>query len=311
MSDHIPHGDTALRLSWRFLPPSVRSAVAQQLGQEVVGARSCDAGFTPGFASVLTCADGSQHFVKAAAVKAQRLFVDHYRREAEVLRRLPAGVPAARLRWSMEVDDWFVFSTEFVPGRTPRRPWRLAELNAALDACEQVVSAGTPAPATFPRLVDELAGAPALWDLLPAGSVAADQLAEARALTVRYAEALDGEALVHQDLRDDNVVLPPEGGAVLVDWNWPARGAAWFDSLCLLLGPRGDGMEVDSVLRERPLFHRVPDESIDIALALLAGSFLGQASQQVPSNSPHLRDAQWRLGETAWNWLAERRDWPQ
>ena len=39
-------------------------------------------GFTPGFASVLVCEDGSRHFVKAASVKAQRLFADSYREEA-------------------------------------------------------------------------------------------------------------------------------------------------------------------------------------------------------------------------------------
>ena len=48
--------------------------------------QSQGAGFTPGFASVLTCADGSRHFVKAASLKAQRMFADG----------LPRGGPQAR-----------------------------------------------------------------------------------------------------------------------------------------------------------------------------------------------------------------------
>ena len=46
-------------------------------------------GFTPGFASVLTCADGSKHFVKAASARAQRPFADSYREEARKLLVLP------------------------------------------------------------------------------------------------------------------------------------------------------------------------------------------------------------------------------
>ena len=39
-------------------------------------ATSQNSGFTPGFASVLECEDGSRHFVKAASVRAQRMFAE-------------------------------------------------------------------------------------------------------------------------------------------------------------------------------------------------------------------------------------------
>ncbi len=306
---HLPHGDTALRLGWRFLPPHIRSAVEQRLGSPVVEARSCDAGFTPGLASVLTCADGSRHFVKAASAKAQRQFVDHYRTEARILARLPPGTPAARLLWTLDAD-WFVFSTEYVTGASPRRPWRRGDVEACLDACETLAEVGTPITGIPLRpQAEAVASDPALWDLLPAGSVPSDQLAVARGLAERHAEVLVGDTLVHHDLRDDNVLIGAGGAAVFVDWNWPVRGPAWFDSLSVLIGPRGDGLDISRHLAERPLLRDVPDEAIDIALALLAGYFLGSASQPVPTNSPYLRDAQWWQGETCWNWLAERRGW--
>src|SRR4051794_33167911 len=53
----IPHGRTARRLDWAYLPPMIRRAVEKRLGSAVVEAESQGAGFTPGFASVLTCAD--------------------------------------------------------------------------------------------------------------------------------------------------------------------------------------------------------------------------------------------------------------
>ena len=82
----IPVGKTARRLQWAHLPPTVRALVEDHCGSAVVDAESQDAGFTPGFASVLTCVDGSRHFVKAASVKAQRMFAA----------LLPRGGPQAR-----------------------------------------------------------------------------------------------------------------------------------------------------------------------------------------------------------------------
>ena len=50
----VPHGHTAFRLDWTFLPRDVRALVEDRLGSAVVEAASQDSGFTPGFASVLT-----------------------------------------------------------------------------------------------------------------------------------------------------------------------------------------------------------------------------------------------------------------
>ena len=87
----VPSGKTARRLEWPFLPPNLRAYIERKCGSPVVEAESQGAGFTPGFASVLTCEDGSRHFVKAASVKAQRLFADSYREEARKLRRCPTA----------------------------------------------------------------------------------------------------------------------------------------------------------------------------------------------------------------------------
>jgi hypothetical protein len=70
----IPHGRTAQRLEWAHLPPLVRGRIEEHCGSPVTSAASQGGGFTPGFASVLTCEDGSRHFVKAASNAAQRMF---------------------------------------------------------------------------------------------------------------------------------------------------------------------------------------------------------------------------------------------
>ena len=76
-----------------------------------------------------------------------------------------------------------------------------------------------------------------------------------------------------------------------------------------LIGPRGDGLDVDAVLAERPLTRDVPAEHVDIVLALLAGYFFKQQDEPVPPASPYLRQHQAWQGEVVWAWLAERRGW--
>jgi len=141
----MTHPATARRLEWRFLPTHIRALIEEHCGSPVVEADSQPRGFTPGFASVLTCADGSRHFVKAASVKAQRMIAGSYREEARKLAMLPAGVPAPRLLWSHD-DDWVVLGIEYVDAANPARPWRPAQLDACLDALEAMVPVLTPPP---------------------------------------------------------------------------------------------------------------------------------------------------------------------
>ena len=306
----IPHGRTAQRLTWPHLPPAVRALVQERCGSPVVDAQSQGAGFTPGFASVLTCADGSRHFVKAASAKAQRTFAASYREEARKLAALPDGVPAPRLLW-VEDGDWVVLGIEHVEARAPHRPWRAAELDAVLDTLEVVARELTPAPASLGlgAFADEVAGWPAYWDHVAATRPDLPHLAEAAALATRVDEVTAGDTLVHTDVRDDNVLLRPDGTALLCDWNWPSRGAAWLDSLFLLIGPRGDGVDTDAVLATRPLLADVPPDDVDAALALVIGYFLKSADDPVPPTSPYLRDHQRWQGEVLWQWLCERRGW--
>ncbi len=300
----IPHGRTARRLEWQFLPPHIRAEVERRLGSPVTDAVSQTSGFTPGFASVLTCADGSRHFVKAASVIAQRLFADSYREEARKLALLPDGVPAPRLRWLHDADDWVVLGFEYVEGRAPQRPWVPDELAAASRMAVAIADQLTPAPAGIDRAVDDFAGWPALWE-----RVDHPRAADCGSLAAQYADVVDGDTVIHMDMRDDNLLVRPDGSTVICDWNWPVRGAAWLDSLFLLIGPRGDGLDVEAHIAGHPLLAAVDPEQIDIVIALILGYFAASATQPVPPTSPYLRDAQAWQRDVLHEWLAERRGW--
>jgi hypothetical protein len=307
----IPHGRTARRLEWPHLPPTVRAAVEEQCGAPVVTATSRNSGFTPGFASVLECEDGSRHFVKAASTKAQRLFADAYREEARKLGALPAAAPAPQLLWTLDVDGWFALSTEYVDARAPHRPWREDDLHLCLDMLTAAAPVLTPAPARLelPPAAEEFADWPGYWDRLRATRTDLSHLEEAAALAAAYADVMTGDTLVHTDVRDDNLLLTSDGRALLCDWNWPFVGARWLDSLFLLIGPRGDGLDVEAVIAGHPLLSGVPAEEVDVVLALITGYFLKSADDPVPPASPFIREAQRWQGEVCWAWLCERRGW--
>lgn len=305
-----PTGRTARRLEWPFLPPAVRAWIERRCGSPVVQAISQTSGFTPGFASVLVCEDGSRHFVKAASVNAQRVFAESYREEARKLAALPASVPAPRLKWHLD-DDWVVLGIEHVDGRTPHRPWRRDELDAALDALEVVAEELTPPPAGL-HLDDALADLTPLlagWSTIRRARPDLPHLDDAEALARRIGEVCAGDTLVHTDVRSDNILIDPSGRALLCDWNWPFRGCDWFDSFALLIAPRGEGIDVDEVMASRRLLRDVPAESVDIMLALYVGYFLSQCEEPVPPTSPYIRYHQRWQGEVCWQWLAERRGW--
>lgn len=306
----VPPLDSARRLEWAHLPPMLRAAIEARCGSPVVDAHSIEAGFTPGMASVLTCADGSTHFVKAASHRAQRTFAASYAEEVRHLRALPPTAPAPALRWADDDGEWIVFSTEFVEGRPVGRPWTRPDLDACLDALSAMAEELTPAPAAMG--LGPFGAETASWSAAWRGLTPPDRferVPEAQTLAVRARELLTGSTLVHGDLRADNALLTAAGTAVFCDWNWPATGPGWLDSFMVLTQAYGDGVDVEAVINQRPLLRDAPSEAVDSLLALMAGYFLRAGCESVPPNSPHVRDHQHWTGTICWLWLAERRRW--
>ncbi len=281
----------------------------------MVEAWSQGAGYTPGFASVLGCADGSRHFVKAASVVAQRPFAQSYRDEARTLAALPAGVPAPALRWAHEDEEWVLLATQHVDASAPGRPWRADDLAACVASLEEAADALTPAPEGLaaPPIADDLAALPGYWDVPRVAAYPLPLLAERRdraaALAAGFGAATRGATVAHADIRDDNLLLTTDGRALLCDWSSPVLGAAWIDTVLLMIGPRGDGIDVEEVLAGARLTRDVPADDVDALLALVLGYFLHSATMPVPTTSPFVREAQRWQAEVCWTWLCERRGW--
>lgn len=126
------------RLRWQDVPEQVRRAVVVMLGAPVVAEDSRPGGFSPGVASRLALADGRRVFVKAVSSGRNPVAPGLHRREAEVLRGLPAGVPVPRLLGVHDDAGWVVLVIEDVPGTQPVFPWRESELTRVVAELERL-----------------------------------------------------------------------------------------------------------------------------------------------------------------------------
>ncbi|GIF53137.1 phosphotransferase family enzyme [Asanoa ferruginea] len=315
---------TAVRPSWESLAPDLRAAVASRLGSPVVRATSAGAGFTSGFAAVLETAAGERVFVKAARAFDQRHLCDWYAHEARIVAALPPEVAVPRLRWTLATADWFVLCLDAVDGHTPALPWSAADLAAALDAWATAAAALADPP---PELVDlrlpslstmlredlaEWSGIAAGRVPLPAGAEPArDHLAALAALeaTAPALAETAGAALIHCDLRVDNVLIDAGGRAWLCDWNWLCHGPAWFDTAILLVTAYAGGLDADSLWAAHPTAFGAPEGALDAALASMSGYYLTRAGAPPNDASPLVRAHQRWHGDMALSWLLRRNGW--
>jgi len=231
-----------------------------------------------------------------------------HRREAMVVRGLPASVSAPRVVATVEQDDWVVVAFEDVDGRHPGPD----DTTLVLDAL-----AGLPritAASPLPRLSDELTPDSTSWERLSEAGVTGEldpwttaHLDQLRDASAQLPGAAAGEHLVHVDCRADNLLLDASSRVWLVDWPWASVGAPWFDSVTYLLDvlvrdPRSDveGHLLHDSLRE------VPPEAVDAVLAGLAGSWTEALQTPAPADMPTLREFQRREAAAALGWLRRR-----
>lgn len=316
----VPYDRTAVRPAWHELPGEVRGLVEARLGQAVAHVELAGGGFTRGFAGRIRGTDGGEAFVKAAGPEPAEI-ASSYRREAQVLQSLPTGMPVPALLWVAEVETvegpWIVLASEVVAGLMPGAPWDEESLRRVLDAVHAASELATAAGLALEvdSLADDLAGEVdtlAYWPAVASGarvapSVWAGQQAALLAeLADAAASAVAGGAIVHTDVRADNVVLGEEG-VWICDWNWVSRGAAWVDYVSLLAPARVQGVRVDRVVRGDALWEQASDRDVSRLLAWLAAFMLVQAdAPSPPFASPWLRRHQRQAAAEYLAWLRDR-----
>ena len=232
-----------VRCPYADVAPSVRSWIEDALSSRVVEATDQVGGMSPGCAARLRTQAGRRVFVKAVGRELNPDTPGLFRHEAGVLGRLSPQDYRAALLAAYDDGDWVALLIEDVEGRHP-------DLAAPGDyACVKEVVARqaaelTPSPVgsevgSFADVARRWAG---LWSepiadhpatYLPAWAVA--RFDELRARVESLPARLSGSTLAHFDIRDDNLLIRPDGRAVIFDWGMARIGPDWADLFVLAL----------------------------------------------------------------------------
>jgi Ser/Thr protein kinase RdoA (MazF antagonist) len=300
------------RTRWHDLAPPARAAIERLLGGAVVEATNCSGGFSPGFASRLTRADGMRFFVKAVDASVSEFQSSVYRAEAAVAAALPAAVPAPTLFGTHDDGQWVILAFEHVDGSGPTEPWARAELDRVLAAVAQLALAGNPSPVPLPRDHPRLGGWPEIAGDPLLGARLREHAARAEAQIAHLVEleeqglaAARGDALVHFDLYPQNIVLAPDR-VVFVDWPHARLGAPYVDLVMLLSSAAADGIDPEPLVQTHPVTADVEPEIIDAVLAAYAGFWMAGGLTTLPAEFQPIADYKLRLGLGAIRWLDRR-----
>ncbi len=303
MNHPIEQGIGGNRLAWAEVPAHVRRTVEDAVGP-VVHAADQPGGFSPGCASRLLLADGRRVFVKAVGLERNAFSPDMHRREA----RLAPHVPGPELIFTHDDGDWVALVFADVAGRTPALPWRPDEWQRVFDAVVRLCDRDGSALPFVGRHDEAFSG----WrqsarqpppDLDPWALANLDRLARAES---EWTEAVRGTALLHGDLRADNVLLTDDD-VVFVDWPHAASGAPWADLVFLLpsVAMQG-GPSPEDVWQASPYATTADPDAVTAVLAAVAGFFVHSSRQPPPPGLPSLRAFQAAQGVCAVDWLRAR-----
>lgn len=291
------------RISWQQVPERVRGAVEAILGAAVLEARTQPGGFSPGCAARLRLANGGSAFVKALGMGVHRPSVGLYRSEAAVMPHLPAGLPVPRLLGVHDDGEWVALVYEEVDGRQPAVPWRSDELQRVAAALAGLGAALRPSPwpdaPGFAGMEGNAAFLGGWRRLVTSPPPDVDRWLHGRldrlaAEGPDVAELVQGDALLHTDLRSDNLLLTSDGGVVVVDWAWTCNGAPWLDLVLFAATVNAEGgADAERLVRAHPLTRDVAPGCIDAVLLAAAGSYwwmsLGPEDPAMPGGRANQR----------------------
>jgi Ser/Thr protein kinase RdoA (MazF antagonist) len=220
-----------------------------------------------------------------------------------------------RFLWSFDEGGWVALCFEDVEGRHPSEPWTEADLALVVATLRKMAVDLTPSPiATVETASGAFARSINGWRrALDRGEDRLDawclkHLARLSELEARAPEAVEGETLLHFDIRADNLLIAGNRVYVL-DWPWARRGAAFVDWLAMAPSVAMQGGPSPEKFLTKFDLSGVSEGAIDAALCSLAGFFVVGALEPPPRGLPTVRAFQAAQGVVALDWLRGRTGW--
>ena len=307
------------RITWWQVPERVRSAVETSLSSAVVEAVTQEGGYSPGAAARVRLANGGRAFVKALSVDLHLPSVSLYRNEASVMLYLPPELPVPQLLDVYDDGNWVVLVYEDIEGRHPEIPWRSAELDRVAGAIANLGAALDPSPwSDAPDFADVNASVIEAWRALstsppskldPAVRLLLNRLAVDE---LDFMEVVGGDALLHNDIRADNILLTSDGRVFFVDWGMPCKGAVWLDLMMFAFTAEFQGgADADLLVRTHPMTRDVSASSIDAVVLAGYAAYRLLAERPVDPRMPDSNAYHIACAEASLRWVHRRAaSWP-
>lgn len=274
-----------------MLPTQLEARLAALLGSPPVAYAAVTGGYTPVTRAIATLEDGRRAYVKAAV---NDLTAGWLRQEAAFYKQVRAPWLADLLGW----EDGLLVLEDLGAAHWPPA-WRPGDVEAVARTLAEVHA--TPPPPGLIRAGDAFEGDRDGWGevladpacFLSLGLHDAAWLAahgpalRAAALAARF----DGDALLHMDVRSDNLCFAPRG-VVLIDWNLACVGNPALDLACWAPSLEAEGgPPPEAVLPGEP----------ELA-AWVAGYFAARAGKPDIPDAPRVRAIQKVQLRTALPW---------
>jgi len=228
------------RSDFDVVPTLLRTWLEETLGAHVESAATQVGGMSPGPAARLLLDSGERVFVKAVSTSLNAFTPRLFRREVEILRQLPRVDYRPAMLASYDDGEWVAIVLEDVDGRHPDLD-DPADLAAARTVVRRQTAELTGSSVTTGE-ADLTATARRWSDEIRESSAEArsrlprwwrDHEQELLGRVASLEEQVPSECLCHLDVRDDNLLVRPDGSAVVFDWGMARPGPTWVDEVLL------------------------------------------------------------------------------
>ncbi|MBB5850780.1 hypothetical protein ACFQ05_33875 [Amycolatopsis umgeniensis] len=255
------------KYGWGELPEPVREAIRNRVG-EIGRVGEIEVGQSSNFAAVFHRDGSAPMFVKG--VEGVSPAMRWLRNEAD-LGTLVSGIAPA-VHFSADIEDWLLVGFEYVTGRRAQLRPGSPDLARIAETVNRIGDIEAPdlkpleqrwKSSWWPELAQERPEIVGDWDI--------DELTawerKAPALTA-------GGSLLHTDLHADQFLIPATGDIRVIDWGWPARGAAWIDPAFMVLRLIGAGhqeMDAETWAKTNTRWSEATEEEITAFAVYVAG----------------------------------------
>lgn len=317
------------------LPDALRADLETQLGSPIVKSRIAWGGFSPAFSICARTENGKDFFIKGThpeqtAHGAKMLDQEiHLYQSVPALKNFTPGFHGT-VAWGGE-DDWYLGIWEAIPGAHIVRNWEISQFDSLCQVLQKLYAVPIEDMADIsdmqdtPFIADIVSGANS-WakfagnfdryhnfsSLFTDPKAGSDWLARnidsLRRLSA--APAADHQrALLHFDLRADNIVFDTQEQPWIIDWPNGCLGPFGYDVVSLCANIMADcGLPAWDLLDRFAASSglTLPESDLDIILAQTSGYYALQAYRPVPDKLPRLRWLQKSMLWASLNWLERR-----